>query len=300
MEYSRLPDLNAWATLRAVVERGGVTEAARLLHVGQPAVTKRLRNLERYYGTPLLQRVSGRLRLTPSGEKVYLLAVQTLDRHSRLQEELQQIASGETTMRLAVSFAIGEHLLPDLLLRFDAEHPQYRVESRVGYGRDVQTDLATDMADLALLEAAPDHPEILVQRWMDDELWMLCGPTHPFAQEEIIPVERLSELSYVLRERRSSIRDALDEALHSIGINQLNVAMEIGSSDAILEMLRHGKHVSFMPRFAVRERVGEGVLHRIKVRGFRIMRTLWICRNRSRIDHPVVEAFIQGIRRAVV
>jgi len=298
MEYNKMPDLNGWATLRAVVEKGGVTEAARVLHIGQPAVTKRLRALDSYYGMALMERIGGRLRLTPAGEKVYVLAVQTLDRLRALNEELAQLAAGKTSMRLEVTSTIGEHLLPDRLLHFNEQYPQFKVDTRMAYSRQIQTDLATGLADLGLLEIAPDHPDILVQKWMDDELWLVCGAQHPMAGTELLPVEALAELSYVLRERRSSTRETLNEALRGIGITQLDVSMEVGSTDTIIEILARGRHVSFMPRFAVRERVERGLLRHIKVTGFRIQRTLWIARHRSKLDHPVVEAFIETVRAA--
>ena len=53
MEYKRLPDINGWAALRAVVEQGGVNPASRSLSVGQPAITKRIRALEYCYGVAL-------------------------------------------------------------------------------------------------------------------------------------------------------------------------------------------------------------------------------------------------------
>lgn len=296
MASNKLPDMNGWATLRAVVEKGGVTEAARALHIGQPAVTKRLRALDNHYGVALMERVGGRLRLTQAGEKVYVLAVQTLDRQRALEEELAQLAAGKTSMRLEVTSSIGEQLLPDRLLHFNEQYPQFKVETRVAYSRQIQTDLATGLADLGLLEIAPDHPDILVQKWMDDELWLVCGAGHPLADTEMLPVEALPDLSYVLREKRSSTRITLEEALRAIDISQLDVPLEVGSTDTILEILARGRHVSFMPRFAVRERVERGLLRHIKVAGFRIPRTLWIARHRSKLDHPVVEAFIQAVR----
>jgi DNA-binding transcriptional LysR family regulator len=300
MEYKNLPDINGWATLRAIVEQGGVSAAAAALNIGQPAVTKRLRALEASYGTRLMERVSGRLRLTPAGEKVYLLATQTLDRQRALQEELQSLDRGQTSMRLEVTFSIGEHLLSDLLFRFAEQYPEYRVESRMAYGRNIQSHLATGLTDLALMEGAPDHPDVLVQKWADDELWLVCGKQHPLAGTAMLPVEELTRLRFVLREKNASSRESLDQALASIGIQELNVALEVGSTDTIMEMLEHGKHVSFLPRFAVEEKVVEGELFHIKVTGFRILRTLWIARNRSRLDHPVAEAFIDMLRHSPV
>ncbi len=295
-EYTKLPDLASWATLRAVVEKGGVMEAARVLHVGQPAVTKRLRALEKSYGLPIVERIGGRLRLTEAGEKVYLLAVQTLDRHRALQEEILHMAKGKTSLRLEVTVGIGEHLLSSLLLKFHEQYPNYKIDSRLAYSRQIQTDLATHRTDMALVESAPDHPDILVQKWLDDELWLICGPQHPLAGIDLLPVEELIRQDYVLRESRSSIRESLDAALHSIGIPALDISLEVGSSETIIDMLARNKHVSFMPRFAVYERVRSGELFHIKVRGFRILRTLWIARNPATLDHPVAEALIELLR----
>ena len=296
MEYKDLPDLQGWAALRAVVEKGGVSAAAEILNIGQPAVTKRLRALENCYGQPLMERSGNRLKLTEVGEKVYVLAVQTLDRQLALRDELQHLAKGETSMRLEATFSIGEHLLPDLLLQFAEQYPQFKVESRMAYSRQIQADLAMGLANLALLEYAPDHPDVLVQKWADDELWLVCGTGHPLFGCDMLPIEQLNELSYVLREPRSSPREALDEALTYIGIDDLKITMEVGSTDTIVEMLSRGRHVSFLPKFAVEEKVRAGDLYHIKVVGFRIKRTLWIARNRSSLDHPVAEVFIQMLR----
>jgi len=296
MEYSNLPDLDGWATLRAVVESGGVNEAAAKLHISQSAVSKRLRGLDKCYGIPLMERVGGRLRLTEAGEKVYMLATLTLDRQLSLREEINALSSGKTSLRMEVTFGIGEHLLPDLLMAFKEQYPDYSIDFRLAYSRDAQRQLATERVDMALLEIAPDHPDILVQKWMEDELWLICGEKHPLCGAEWIAVEDLIKQKYVLREKHSTIRESLDDALHRIGISSLNYELELGSSEAIIDILSRGKHLSFLPRFAVYERVTEGELYHIKITGFRILRTLWIARNRAALDHPVAEAFINLIR----
>ena len=100
----------------------------------------------------------------------------------------------------------------------------------------------------------------------------------------------------MLREHHSSSRMALDTALHNIGINDLNISMEVGSTDTIVNILMRGQHVSFLPRFAVESQVRSGSLFHIKVTAFRLMRTLWIARNKKQLDHPVAEAFIRLLR----
>ncbi len=288
----KLPGLEHWAALREVVERGGVSEAARALHIGQPAVTKRLQALEACYGLALLERRGGRLSLTAAGHKVYRLAVETLERQQALVEDLRAPDAGLRQLRLEASFTIGEHLLPKLLVHFAERYPEYRIRLRLGYGRALRNRLVTDLADMALMESAPEHPDIAVQKWRDDELVLVCGAGHPLAAVNEIDCERLAELSFALREDRSGLRESLDEALRARGIESLPVAMEVSSSGAIMEILAHGRHVSFLPRFLVGESVARGELHQLEVEGLQIRRTLWIARNRARIDHPVARAFV--------
>ncbi|MBF0624090.1 MAG: LysR family transcriptional regulator [Magnetococcales bacterium] len=297
LEYSKLPEIGSLAALRAVVERGGVSEAAKVLGIGQPGVTKRLRGLEKCYDLPLLHRVRGRLQLTQAGQQVYQLAVQIMDRHQAIREELGNLSRGLTSMRLEATLAIGEHLLPDLLVRFQELYPDYKIDSRLAYGRQIQTHLVTGLANLALVENAPDHPEILVQKYLDDELWLVVGANHPLARGGALEIEQIPRLNFVLREPLSAIREDLTKALARIEVHKLNIAMEVGSTDAILEILNRGRLASFLPRFAVRERVAAGTLMHLQVKGFHILRTLWISRNRQNLDHPVVEAFIRMLRQ---
>ncbi len=296
MEYRNLPDLKALATLRAIVELGGVERAGRSLNIGQPAVTKRLRALESCYGMPLMQRKGRKLELTAAGDRVYAFARLALDHQTTLVEDLHSLSRGQNQLRLEVTVAIGEHLLPELLLNFADEHPQYRFQSRMGYSRRILPRLATGLSDMALLELAPDHPDILVQKWLDDELMLVCAPNHPLSQARVISLEELTRQNFVLREPQSSIRNILDQKLRELGIQQLPISLEVGSSDTIVEMLARGRHMSFLPHFAVADALRHGQLHHVRVDPLKIAITLWIARNRSSINNPVAEAFIQSLR----
>jgi DNA-binding transcriptional LysR family regulator len=296
MEYRSLPDLKGLAALRAVVELGGVEQAGRSLHIGQPAVTKRLRALDVCYGTPLMQRKGRKLELTAAGDRVYAYARLALDHQTTLLEDLHSLTQGQNKLRLEVTVAIGEHLLPDLLMNFTDNHAEYHIESRMGYSRRIQTRLATGLADLALLELSPEHPDILVQKWFNDELVLVGAPNHPLSFRQSISIDELSQQKYVLREPQSSMRIILDQKLEEVGVHSLPTALEVGSTDTIVEMLGRGRHLSFLPRFAVAEALKQGQLNLLQVENLKIVVTLWIARNRASINNPVAEAFVQSLR----
>ena len=291
MEYKKLPDLKGLATLRAVVELGGVNQAAKALHIGQPAITKRIRALELSYQTKLMSREGRKLDLTKAGKRVYIYASLVLDHQALLTQELASLEHGKNLLRLEVTTAIGEHLLPELLINFNDSYPQYRIESRMGYSRKIQTRLATGLTDIALLELAPEHPDIQVIKWRDDELLLVCSPNHPISKQNSITSQQLTSFEYVLREPQSSIRLILDKKLLSIGISSLPTSLEVGSNDTIIEILGRGRHLSFLPRFAVNEALKNKTLKHMHVDNLDIEMTLWIARNKANINHGIAQAF---------
>lgn len=297
MEYINLPDYKALATLKAVVELGSVNRAAKALCVGQPAVTKRLRSLDACYGVPLMRHQGRRLRLTTAGKRVYAYAQLIMEHQASLLDDLASLRTGHNRLKLEVTFAIGEHMLPDILLHFAEVQPELRIESRLGYSRRINTRLATGLADIALLEQQPQHANIKSEAWMEDELLLVCGPSHPLWGAQSIPLEHLNELLFVLRESQSSIRNTLDQRLTEIGIKPLQTAMEVGSSDTIIELLQRGRHVSFLPQFAVQTYLERNSLHHIKIDELVIKRTLWIAYNKDSMHSQVADTFIQTLKQ---
>jgi DNA-binding transcriptional LysR family regulator len=166
----------------------------------------------------------------------------------------------------------------------------------MGYSRRIQTRLATGLVDLALLELAPDHPDILVQKWIDDELILVCAPNHTLSDCDSISLQQLSEQKFVLREAKSSMRRILDQVLQDAGVQSLDISLEVGSTDTIVEILSRGRHMSFLPRFAVADALANHQLQQIRVDPLKIIVTLWIARNRANINNPVAEAFAQSLR----
>ena len=296
MEYINLPDYKALATLKAVVELGSVNRAAKALYIGQPAATKRLRSLDSSYGVSLMQHQGRKLELTAAGEKVYAYAKLILEHQANLLDDLASLRAGHNRLKLEVTFAIGEHVLPDILLHFADTRPELRIESSLGYSRRIHTRLATGLADIALLEQEPKHPNIKAEPWMQDELLLVCGPGHPLWDCDSVEIEQLDKLHYVLREPQSSIRNTLDKTLKKIAIKHLPTDMEVGSSDTIIELLQRGKQVSFLPQFAVNAYLERNHLHHIKINKLIINRTLWIAYNHENMNKQSAETIIHMLK----
>src|SRR5829696_8338139 len=118
------PSLHALALYLGAVERGTITAAAEAARISQPAVSTHIKALERFYGTPLLERSGRRVRPTAGGRLVadYVRrALDLLDELDRAVADLQGLRAGR--LELGASATIGETVLPAVLGRFRRAHP---------------------------------------------------------------------------------------------------------------------------------------------------------------------------------
>src|SRR5690606_24029265 len=117
-----------WASLSAFVaiaDRGGFSAAAEQLHLTQPAVSKRIAQLEQVLDVRLFDRLGRQVVLTEAGRLLLPRARQMLaeaDAARRALQDLGQEIGGR--LSLATSHHVGLHRLPALLRRFTALHPK--------------------------------------------------------------------------------------------------------------------------------------------------------------------------------
>ena len=138
-----------------VVDEGSISQVARLSFVSQPAITRKIHQLEDSYGTLLFDRSEGKLKVTETGRVLYHFAKAIVNDFNHSKEVIQQMI-GESNVHLTVgaSLTIGEYLLPSLLGRFKKQKPDIKVTLTIGNTPHVLEDLSNDVIDLALVEGA--------------------------------------------------------------------------------------------------------------------------------------------------
>ena len=110
-----------------VYRNGSITRASERLHMTQPAVTRAIQELEHYYGVRLFDRINRRLLVTEAGKQLYAQALHLVDLFEHMETSLRNWdALG--VLRIGSSIALGTHVLPDLILRFRADHPALRTQ----------------------------------------------------------------------------------------------------------------------------------------------------------------------------
>jgi DNA-binding transcriptional LysR family regulator len=98
----------------AIAEGGGFSRAAERRHVTQPALSRRIRALEEWLGTPLFERSTHTVALTPAGEMFRPVAEDVLRRIYGGREEAREIARLKAeTIHFAATHALSQTFFPD-------------------------------------------------------------------------------------------------------------------------------------------------------------------------------------------
>src|SRR3990172_5744918 len=124
----RIVSVHQLRLLTAVVDRGGFSRAAAALSLSQPAVSHQLKALSGAIGTPALEVIGRRVRLTQAGELLYEHAKRILagfEAAGSALDELHGLKRGR--LRVAGDTTVGIYVLPDLLGAFHHDHPSIEV-----------------------------------------------------------------------------------------------------------------------------------------------------------------------------
>ena len=140
---------NQLRTFVAVARRLSFTRAAEELHLTQPAVSAHVRKLERAIGATLSDHIGRRVSLTATGHVLYDYAQQVLALEDELRASLADLEGVcQGPFAIGTSTTIGISILPDLLRRFVADHPQVTLHVRIGMGFEIVQGLLDGQLDV--------------------------------------------------------------------------------------------------------------------------------------------------------
>jgi DNA-binding transcriptional LysR family regulator len=255
------------AQIEAFVEtarRGSVSRAADALFVTQPALTARLKTLERELGTPLFVRTGRGVRLSEAGRSFLPYAQRALGAVAEGRQLLAEVSRGGAgQLALGAAPAVGTYVLPAILQRFHAAYPNVQLSVRTGHSEEVLELVLREEVEVGLVRALR-HPEIQSIPLYEDELVLVTTPEHRFAAQDEVVVEELGGEQLILFDRTSSYHDLTAAFFREAGVVPRGV-MELDNIDATKKMVRQGLGVALLPYTAVAEELSSGALATVPI-----------------------------------
>jgi DNA-binding transcriptional LysR family regulator len=280
-------DLHKLRIFATIARLMSFTRAADSLHMTQPTVSQQLAMLEMHFGTPLIERGTRRLRLTPAGAALLPYAEKLLTLSQEAFEATRAAAGlADRTLRLGVGHTLAIYLLPGLLSRYQAQYPGYPIRITAGNTEQLLASVASEAVELALVGSPAEHPELVVTPFMHDHLVVIVAPTDLWAQRVEVELEELRQRTLLIREPGSALHASVERLLGASFLSG-NSVIQLGETEAIKRSVEAGLGVALIQGIAVEREVAAGNLYALRLRGGDDSRTYSVARRR---DHPLSSA----------
>lgn len=273
-----------------VCETGSTTAAGEKLHIAQPSISLAISELEDYYGIKLFDRIAKRLYITEAGKKFLQYATHIVGLFEEMEREIKNFdATG--IIRIGASITIGNYLLPDYITRFKKIHPQMDVKVIIDNSEKIQQYILSNQIDIGLIEGIVYSPYIAEHKFRDDELVMVCGNAHPFANQKNVEISKLQNESFILRESGSAGREIFDSTMTSLGIKILP-AWESTSTQAIIRAVQANLGISVLPYLLVKDSLNRKEISQFHIDGIRFQRSFSVIYHQNKFLTDSAKDFI--------
>lgn len=276
-------------SFHAVATTGSFTAAAQSLHVSQPTITTQVGQLEALYKVELFHRTGRRVRPTEMGERLLHLSRQIFSLENEAVQLLRE--SGELRSGHLRVAAVGPSHVTRMLVAFSQRHPGIKVTVSTGNSQEVMDRLLDYSADVGVLAQSFQDRRFVSMPYSEHPVVIFCNGDHRFARRRSIRTAELQGERLILRERGSTTRKAIEQALHAAGVEP-EVVMEVASREIIREAVVQGLGVAAVSEV---EYVPGPGLHAVRISDAQVRTYAHVACLAERRDTRMVRAFFDGV-----
>jgi DNA-binding transcriptional LysR family regulator len=287
-------DLDKIMTFLRAAETLSFSEAAKRLHLSQPTVSHHIKTLEEEMHVVLFTRTPGGLQLTEAGRLLVPWARRLIHDSNSMEammSSIQQDVVGE--LRITCSTTAGKYVLPQIAARFCQRYPGVEVRILACTPEDVTLRLLEGQAHLGVLSREVLDAGLESQEFLRDTITLIVPANHPWAFRRMIDPVELMEEPLIIREETSGTRRVMlsELAKHDIGLDDLNIFMELGNAEAIVRTVAAGYGIGFVSQLATACPLERGSVVNLQVSGLDLVRTIYMARKAGSSPHRPRDAF---------
>ncbi len=274
----------------AVARHSSFTLAAEELHLTQPAVSMQVRSLEESAGMALFEKLGRKIYLTEAGREMFTYArsiAHLLDEAEEVLDSLRGVKSGALSVSVATT---ANYFATRILAGFAGRFSDVSFSLDVTNRETLLRQLDNNERDLVIMGEPPGGIDLVAEPFMENPLVMIAPPDHPLAAEREIPMERFADESFVVREKGSGTRGAIERFFQARGM-QLVTGMELGSNEAIKQAVAAGLGLGIASIHTLELELETGRLALLDVADFPIRRNWYIVHREGKRLSPVAQAF---------
>lgn len=243
---------------RAIMQTGSTVEAARLLGVSQPSISRLLAEFEAATGERLFIRANGRLTPREAAELLLPDVERTLAGVDGLVNQVDRTAM---PLRVAAPAGVVTRIIAPAMRQLQIDRPGQKIIAEIMSYYEIVAAVASGRVDLGFVKQPVEHPALdsidLVTVGTD----VVLPEDHPLAQKSRIDPLDLRSETLILLGRNRPFRVQLDQLFRHAGIRP-EVLIETQAVSAACSFVREGLGVTIANALLARGESGNGLVCR--------------------------------------
>ena len=279
---------------RDLTDTGSFSKTADLNYISQSAVSQQIKKLELILKCKLYHRRSGKIVLTPQGQKFYEASKKVSAIYEGALEAIRALGDErqDDEIRISTIYSAGVYIIQDYIKQFISRNPGTRISVEYRQFSQIYPDITSGRADFGLM-ACPYRkaPGLAMLPVAKDEMVLIAGASSPFAGRETVKVKELCGLDFIHLDRVFPSRRYIDIFLRRHGV-KVRVKRQLDNLETIKTAVASGEGVSLVPRSSVRDDEHGSSLYVLKISDAEFLRPIYLIYRRRRKISPSARNFI--------
>lgn len=270
------------------------TRASEMLFLSQPAVSMQIKQLEHLVGMPLFEKIGKKLYLTEAGKVMRDHAGEVLSAQRAFEETLAKLAGAESGhFNLAVP-ETAIQFVTLILAQFCRQHPGISFHLEIHNRAGLLDCLKENATDLTIMGQTPADMDLVTQAFMKNPLVIIAPPDHALNAKQNISLHELLPYNFVVRERGSGTRIAMQRFCSEQGI-QLKTSMEMPNNEAIKQAVAADLGLGIISLHTLQQELALKKVNILQVEKLPITRFWYIVHHKQKILSPAMALFIDFV-----
>ena len=292
-----LPDIDSLALFVRAGELRSLTKAAEASHIGLAAASRRIALLEHRFRTPLLERSSRGVELTPAGMALLPRAKALLVELNQMQAEMRDHADGRKgALRILANTSVMTETLPDDIAGFGRDNPDVRLLLQERWSTEIVRGINGAEADVGIIVEGASTEGLETIVYGTDRLAVVMPADHPLARRPQMQfVDVLDDDLIALESSSAMMRLLTEQAV--IAERTLHLRAEVRSFEAVCRMVQAGLGLGLLP-YQAASVLGKGL--GLSVRPLTedwAERRMILCVKKERMSNPSVAKLLAYLSR---
>jgi LysR family nitrogen assimilation transcriptional regulator len=278
-----------------VAELGNMTKAAAALNVAQPALGLQIRQLEDGLGTPLLERHSRGVEMTPAGQLLYDRAIEILSLFEKAEADVRALkGSRQETLRLGITHSNMRLLGTELLVAARRDIPNVLLSVIEEPSTILRRELENGDIDMAFCYDI--SPSLECTPLLVEEL-VFVARADKFEARETITLEEALQYELVMASGRDPVRRLVEDCAREAGLD-VKIGYEVQSLLGTRQVVMDGLSAAILPYGVLVQDVRDGILSSSRISDANLKRTLYLAqrpRRRTFTDEKRIMRLIRSV-----